>query len=112
MAESLSQYIEQLSALPPRERMEAFRAIPDPAVRRRVARELPPQVFSEILGESMLENLNLKRKLTREECGRLLPGLQRRLYDLEKACWDQKVSSLVVFEGWEAAKPEGGVMSA
>ena len=58
MAESLSQYIEQLSALPPRERMEAFRAIPDPALRRRVARELPPQVFSEILSESLLENLN------------------------------------------------------
>lgn len=51
----------------------------------------------------MLENVNLKRKLSAEEYNRLLPGLQRRLYDLEKACWDHKVSSMVVFEGWDAA---------
>jgi len=37
----------------------------------------------------MLENINLKKKkLSREEYKRALPGLQRRLYDLEKACWD------------------------
>ena len=58
MAESPSQYIEQLSALPPRKRLEAFRAIQDPAVRRRVARDLPFQIYSEILDESLLENLN------------------------------------------------------
>jgi len=51
----------------------------------------------------MLENVNLKRKLSAEEYSRILPGLQRRLYDLEKACWDHKVSSMVVFEGWDAA---------
>ena len=58
MAESPSQYIEQLSALPPRKRLEAFRAIQDPAIRRRVARDLPFQIYSEILDESLLENLN------------------------------------------------------
>jgi polyphosphate kinase 2 (PPK2 family) len=51
----------------------------------------------------MLENVNLKRKLSAEDYSRILPGLQRRLYDLEKACWDRKVSSIVVFEGWDAA---------
>ena len=51
----------------------------------------------------MLENVNLKKKLSREEYKRALPGLQRRLYDLEKACWDNRVSSIVVFEGWDAA---------
>lgn len=51
----------------------------------------------------MLENVNLKRKLAREEYERLLPGLQRRLYELEKACWDQKIGSVIVFEGWDAA---------
>ena len=51
----------------------------------------------------MLENLNLKRKLSHEGYDRLLPGLQRRLYDLEKACWDHKVASIVVIEGWDAA---------
>jgi len=51
----------------------------------------------------MLENVNLKRKLSADEYNRVLPGLQRRIYDLEKACWDNKVSSIVVFEGWDAA---------
>jgi polyphosphate kinase 2 (PPK2 family) len=51
----------------------------------------------------MLENVNLKKKLSREEYKRLLPNLQKRLYDLEKACWDQGVPSIVVFEGWDAA---------
>lgn len=50
----------------------------------------------------MLENVNLKRKLRREEYERRLPELQRRLYDLEKACWDQKIPSVLVFEGWDA----------
>jgi len=51
----------------------------------------------------MLENINLKKKLAREEYKRNLPSLQGRLYDLEKACWDQKVSSLILFEGWDAS---------
>ena len=58
MDESLIQYIERLSALPPPERLKEFHAIEDPQVRRRVARDLPAQVYSEILDESMLENLN------------------------------------------------------
>jgi len=59
----------------------------------------------------MLENLNLKRKLTREEYKHTLPGLQRRLYDLERVCWQRGVSSILVFEGWDAAG-KGGAISA
>ena len=51
----------------------------------------------------MLENLNLGRKLSRSEYKELLPALQRRLYDLEKACWDNGISSVIVFEGWDAS---------
>ncbi len=51
----------------------------------------------------MLENINLKKKLLREEFKRLLPVLQGRLYDLEKACWDQGVPTVIVFEGWDAS---------
>lgn len=51
----------------------------------------------------MLENINLKKKLPREEFKRLLPALQGRLYDLEKACWDQGVSTVIIFEGWDAS---------
>ena len=51
----------------------------------------------------MLENINLKKKVAREEYKRILPSLQGRLYDLEKACWDLRVPSVIVFEGWDAS---------
>lgn len=52
---------------------------------------------------AMLENVNLKRKLSREEYKRSLPALQNRLYDLEKACWDNQISSIIVLEGWDGS---------
>jgi len=51
----------------------------------------------------MLENINLKKKLSREEYKQSLPDLQTQLYDLEKACWDSGVPSIIVFEGWDAS---------
>src|SRR5579871_1614647 len=51
----------------------------------------------------MLENINLKKKLSREASKSLLPPLQLRLNELEKACWDQHVPTMIVFEGWDAA---------
>ena len=51
----------------------------------------------------MLEKIDLTRKLPKEEYKRLIPQLQRRLYDLEKSCWDAKIPSIIVFEGWDAA---------
>jgi hypothetical protein len=47
-------------------------------------------------GGAVLENINLQKKLSREEYKRLLPALQARLYDLEKACWDRR--TLLWFE--------------
>jgi polyphosphate kinase 2 (PPK2 family) len=57
----------------------------------------------------MLEKVNLNRSLSREEYKLLMPALQRRLYDLEKACWDQEVASLILFEGWDAAGKGGAI---
>ncbi|MFZ0706822.1 MAG: hypothetical protein WAM71_14545 [Candidatus Korobacteraceae bacterium] len=51
----------------------------------------------------MLENINLKKKLSREEYKRIVPGLQVHLYDLEKACWDNGIPTIIVFEGWDAS---------
>ncbi len=51
----------------------------------------------------MLENINLDRKLSREEYKSILPALQERLYDLQKACWDQNLPTIMVFEGWDAS---------
>lgn len=57
----------------------------------------------------MLEKLNLERKLSGDEFKKMLPGLQRRLYELEKACWDNGVPSIVIFEGWDAAGKGGAI---
>ena len=43
----------------------------------------------------MLENINLKKKLSREDYRLALPGLQQRLYDLEKACWEHGIPSVI-----------------
>jgi len=51
----------------------------------------------------VLEKVNLNLKLSKQEYKSILPALQQRLYDLEKACWDQKVASILLFEGWDAA---------
>lgn len=51
----------------------------------------------------MLEKVNLDKKLPKKQYKKQLPDLQRRLYDLEKACWDTSVPTVVVFEGWDAA---------
>jgi len=57
----------------------------------------------------VLENVNLKLKISREEFKKTLPALQRRLYDLEKASWNAGVSSIVIFEGWDAAGKGGSI---
>jgi len=51
----------------------------------------------------MLENINLKTRLSREDYKLALPGLQQRLYDLERACWEHGIPTVIVFEGWDAS---------
>jgi polyphosphate kinase 2 (PPK2 family) len=51
----------------------------------------------------MLEKVDLSCKLSKQEYKAHIPRLQRRLYDLQKACWDAKIPSVIVFEGWDAA---------
>jgi len=51
----------------------------------------------------MLEKVDLSRKLPKRQYKELLPRLQRRLYDLEKACWDAHIPTIILFEGWDAA---------
>jgi polyphosphate kinase 2 (PPK2 family) len=51
----------------------------------------------------MLEKIDLNKKLSKIEYKKTMPRLRNRLYDLQKACWDAKVPSVIVFEGWDAA---------
>jgi polyphosphate kinase 2 (PPK2 family) len=51
----------------------------------------------------MLEKVDLTKKLSKAEYKAQLPHLRGRLYDLQKACWDANIPSVILFEGWDAA---------
>ncbi len=51
----------------------------------------------------MLEQIDLTKKLPKREFKARLPYLRDRLYDLQKACWDAGIPSVILFEGWDAA---------
>jgi len=51
----------------------------------------------------MLEKIDLAKKLSKADYKARMPNLRDRLYDLQKACWDAKVPSVILFEGWDAA---------
>ncbi len=51
----------------------------------------------------MLEKIDLHKKLSKNEYKGQMPYLRNRLYDLQKACWDAKIPSIIIFEGWDAA---------
>jgi polyphosphate kinase 2 (PPK2 family) len=51
----------------------------------------------------MLEKIDLDKNLTKEEYHRLIPVLQNRLYDLERALYVERIPVMIVFEGWNAA---------
>src|ERR1017187_9486754 len=44
-----------------------------------------------------------KHQPQKEASTRILPTLQGRLYDLEKACWDHGAPTVILFEGWDAS---------
>lgn len=49
----------------------------------------------------MLEKIDLRRKLSKKDYKEALPRLQRRLFRLQRACWELEMSSIVVIEGWD-----------
>lgn len=51
----------------------------------------------------MLEQMDLRRKLSREEYKKQFPELQQKLMEMQKQLWDAGVPMIVVFEGWDAA---------
>jgi AMP-polyphosphate phosphotransferase len=51
----------------------------------------------------MLEKVNLKETLSKEDYAQRWPDLRNRLYDLQKTCWESGIPSMIVFEGWDAS---------
>ncbi|MDA8017652.1 MAG: UDP-galactose-lipid carrier transferase [Thermoanaerobaculia bacterium] len=51
----------------------------------------------------MLEQVDLRPSLSRAQAKRHVGTLRRRLLELQQACWNAGLPTLVVFEGWDAA---------
>ena len=51
----------------------------------------------------MLEALDLSKSLSKADYKRQIRRMQHRLHRLQRACWECKVATVVVFEGWDAA---------
>jgi polyphosphate:AMP phosphotransferase len=69
---------------------------------------LAPQVVLEG-PPTLLERVDLARRLSREEYVRQLNPLQERLRELELECYSQRVGVVVVYEGWDAAGKGGNI---
>lgn len=51
----------------------------------------------------MLEKLNLNRTIDKSAYKAWAPGLEERLYEVQKASWDAQIPVVILFEGWDAA---------
>ncbi len=51
----------------------------------------------------MLEKIDLTKSLPKKAYKKLLPRVQRRLYDLERAAYEARLPTVILFEGWDAA---------
>ncbi len=52
---------------------------------------------------AMLEKIDLSLEVSKEDYKQRIGPLRDRLFLLQKACWDKRIPSIVLFEGWSAA---------
>jgi len=51
----------------------------------------------------MLDKVDLNRKLSKKAYKKIMPALQDRLFQVQKATWDAHIPVVILFEGWDAA---------
>lgn len=51
----------------------------------------------------MLEKIDLSLKLDKRLYKRIMPVLEDRLFQVQKASWDAEIPIVILFEGWDAA---------
>jgi AMP-polyphosphate phosphotransferase len=94
--------------------LEAFekRLAAPPAAATATARVTAPTAGSQLAPEAavtILDKVDLALRLTPEEYEKRLDKAQARLGRLARAAWDKKVSTVAVFEGWDAAGKGGNI---
>jgi polyphosphate:AMP phosphotransferase len=66
--------------------------------------QIPPPIRP-----TLLDRVDLTRRLDRTEYEKQLDPLQRRLQELELECYHQRLPVVVVYEGWDAAGKGGNI---
>lgn len=79
------------------------------ATRKAEAAAAPRKVAAATDVVSVLDRVDLTRKLSAKEYDHKLSQLQGKLNRLARAAWEKKVSSVLVFEGWDAAGKGGTI---
>jgi polyphosphate kinase 2 (PPK2 family) len=51
----------------------------------------------------VLEKVDLSAKVSKKHFKRVMPALQNRLFEVQKASWDARIPVVILFEGWDAA---------
>jgi AMP-polyphosphate phosphotransferase len=51
----------------------------------------------------MLEKIDLKRSIPEDDYKARMPELRSRLYNLQRQCWEARIPTIIVFEGWGAS---------
>jgi len=51
----------------------------------------------------VLDKIDLNRKIDKKTYQRILPVLENRLFEVQKASWDARIPVVILFEGWDAA---------
>jgi AMP-polyphosphate phosphotransferase len=51
----------------------------------------------------MLDKIDLSKKIDKKTYKKVMPLLQDRLFDVQKASWDAEIPVVILFEGWDAA---------
>jgi len=69
----------------------------------------PPPPPGPESARSVLDAVDLEKKLSDKEYEKKLPLLQGRLAKLSRGAWERGISTVAVFEGWDAAGKGGSV---
>jgi polyphosphate kinase 2 (PPK2 family) len=51
----------------------------------------------------VLEKIDLDQKIDKKTYRRIMPELEDRLFEVQKASWDARIPVVILFEGWDAA---------
>jgi AMP-polyphosphate phosphotransferase len=51
----------------------------------------------------VLDKIDLNRILDKKTYQRIMPELENRLFEVQKASWDARIPVVILFEGWDAA---------